>query len=88
VIYVVHPKLRLLIHGVLSAVHAFTAFVSSLDEPILPPESQLRPIVQARDARATIVARDRVRDVGLAQGIEVITWGKALEGVNGECNLT
>lgn len=70
--------------SLLAAIHAFSGFVLALEDPILPPESRLGGITRQRDPRATLVAKDRVRDLGLAQGMEVMAWGKALEGVNSE----
>lgn len=70
--------------SLLAAIHAFSGFVLALEDPILPPESRLGGMTRQRDPRATLVAKDRVRDLGLAQGMEVMAWGKALEGVNSE----
>jgi hypothetical protein len=70
--------------SLLAAIHAFSGFVLALEDPILQPESRLGGIARQRDPRATVVAKDRVRDLGLAQGVEVMAWGRALEGVNSE----
>ncbi|GFZ47093.1 hypothetical protein JCM24511_04835 [Saitozyma sp. JCM 24511] len=87
VIYVLHPHLRRMVISLLAAIHAFSGFVLALEDPILPPESRLGGMTRQRDPRATLVAKDRVRDLGLAQGMEVMAWGKALEGVNIKAGL-
>ncbi|KAK8844098.1 hypothetical protein IAR55_006892 [Kwoniella newhampshirensis] len=81
IILLAHPTLRALVLRLLSQLSQLTSFLQSLERPILQPESRFLPAPLRRDATATIVARDRVRDVGYSEGVDVFEWGKGLQGL-------
>ncbi len=81
IIYLVHLYLRPIIIRLLSQIHAFINFVRILERPILQPESRFLPMGMNRDPRATIVARERAEGIAGERGIDLVMWGKALEGV-------
>ncbi|WVQ93178.1 hypothetical protein IAU59_000242 [Kwoniella sp. CBS 9459] len=82
VLILAHPTLRTLSLRLLSQLTQLTTFLSTLERPILQPESKALPAPIQRDPMATIVARERVRDVAYAMGFNVLEWGKGLEGVS------
>lgn len=86
---VLHPLLRSRLLRLLAQLSAFRDFVSALDVPILQPESRFAPGGTSRDPRATILARERIRDlgegvgvgVGAGVGVGVGLWGRSLAGL-------
>ncbi|OXH30157.1 hypothetical protein J008_03988 [Cryptococcus neoformans] len=77
----VHPILRSLCLRILSQLHQLVLFLSTLERPILQPESKTLPAASTRDPMATVVARERIRDIPLRQGVDVEQWGRALESL-------
>ncbi|WVW79438.1 hypothetical protein I302_101407 [Kwoniella bestiolae CBS 10118] len=73
---------RQLVIKLLSQLNTLIGFLDRLDRPILQPESKVLPAPLKRDAMATIIARDRIRDVAYANGVDLMQWGKALEGLS------
>lgn len=84
VLYVVVPELRGVLRRVLAQLKAFKAFLSDLEDPILQPATKYMPQGRRRDARATVLARDRGRDLGTRDGLDIDLWGKALASVSGD----
>lgn len=74
-----HPILRSLVLRLLSQFHQLSIFLSTLERPILQPESKTLPASNTRDPMATVVAREQIRDIPLRQGVDVEQWGRALE---------
>ncbi|WVR09025.1 hypothetical protein IAU60_006085 [Kwoniella sp. DSM 27419] len=82
IILLAHPTLRAIVIKLLSQLSQFTLFLSSLEKPILQLETRSLPAPIKRDPMATIVARERIRDVAYSQGFDVMEWGKGLEQVH------
>lgn len=82
-ILILHPVLRSQVLRILAQLFAFKTFVSKLDQAILQPESKFAPQPQGRDPRATIVARERIGDLGWRDGVDVMHWGRKLQGLEG-----
>ncbi|EAL19938.1 hypothetical protein CNBF2650 [Cryptococcus deneoformans B-3501A] len=76
-----HPILRSLVLRLLSQFHQLSIFLSTLERPILQPESKTLPASNTRDPMATVVAREQIRDIPLRQGVDVEQWGRALESL-------
>jgi len=78
-LYLAHPALRSLMIRLHSQLNAFTHFVLSIDRPIAHPiENGLQGMP---DPRATILAKANVVDVLGREGVDLIQWGKAIEGL-------
>ncbi|WVF65502.1 hypothetical protein IAT40_000230 [Kwoniella sp. CBS 6097] len=84
VLLLAHPTFRALSLRILSQLTQLTTFLSTLERPILQPESRALPAPIQRDPMATIVAKERIRDVAYAMGFDILEWGKGLEGVSSE----
>ncbi|WWC63984.1 uncharacterized protein I303_106590 [Kwoniella dejecticola CBS 10117] len=91
-IILVHPRLRRIVIKLLSQLNQFIIFIEGLNRPILQPENRDRsksindptnpnPNLK-RDAMATIVARDKIRDIAYKEGLGISDWGKSLEQVS------
>lgn len=91
----VHPMLRRIPLLLLSQIYTFSQFILGLEEPIPTPDTLatrtaaglmpgLASIANERDPRATILAQDRVRELGLAVGVDTRLWGRGLEQLNSE----
>ncbi|WVQ81493.1 hypothetical protein IAT38_003617 [Cryptococcus sp. DSM 104549] len=77
-----HPTLRALTLRLLSQLSQLTTYLTTLERPILPPETKLVPAPIEREAGATVVARERMRDVALREGVDLQLWGKSLESLS------
>lgn len=78
-LYVINPYLRAMVLRLLAQVQAFIAFVSTINRPILPPETRpINGMLPMRDVRATALAKDRVKGMAMKQGVDVMKWGQAL----------
>ncbi|OCF56391.1 hypothetical protein L486_06335 [Kwoniella mangroviensis CBS 10435] len=82
IIILIQPEYRQLVIKILSQLNQLIGFLDKLDGPILQPETKVLPPRLKRDAMATILARDRIRDVAYRNGMDLIEWGKALERVS------
>lgn len=80
--YVLDGNIRDLLIKLLSQVQAFKGFLDVLEEPILQPASRFMPVGRRRDPRATILAKERGRDLGVREGLNIGMWGKALEAIS------
>lgn len=77
-LYLLHPSLRALILRLHAQLHAFANFVLSLDRPITHVNTS-RALVQPHDARATVLAKENVRDLLGREGVDLLEWGKAIQ---------
>ncbi|WVQ63830.1 uncharacterized protein L199_001986 [Kwoniella botswanensis] len=82
IIILIQPEYRQLVIKILSQLNQLIGSLDKLDGPILQPETKVLPPPLKRDAMATILARDRIRDVAYRDGMDLIEWGKALERVS------
>ncbi|WRT69112.1 uncharacterized protein IL334_006096 [Kwoniella shivajii] len=82
IILLAHPYLRKIVLRILSQLNQLVSFLHSLERPILQPETKNVPAPIRRDAMATVLAKDRVRDVAYREGIDVLDWGKSLESIS------
>lgn len=89
----VHPMLRRIPLLLLSQIFTFSQFILGLEEPIPTPDTHakrtaaglmpgLPDMANPQDPRATILAQDRVRALGLAAGLDIRQWGRGLEQLN------
>jgi hypothetical protein len=65
--------------------NAFTHFVLSIDRPIAHPGVDIS-LGGMTDPRATMLAKANVVDVLGKEGVDLIQWGKAIEGLP-QCKL-
>ncbi|WWD21245.1 hypothetical protein CI109_105729 [Kwoniella shandongensis] len=79
IILLAHPTSRSLVLRLLSQLSQLITFLQTLERPILQPETRTLPAPLQRDPMATIVARDRVRDVAYREGVDLLEWGKSLQ---------
>lgn len=86
-VYVLDGHIRDLLVKLLAQIQAFKGFLEVLEEPILQPASPFMPVGRRRDPRATILAKERGRDLGARDGLNIELWGKALEALSSECTL-
>jgi hypothetical protein len=79
-IYLLNPIPRKLVLTLLAQLNAFTAFMSALNRPILPPEPSRpgQPISLSRDVGATVLAKDRIAGLGSKTGVDLVKWAKAI----------
>ncbi|OCF40964.1 hypothetical protein I317_05242 [Kwoniella heveanensis CBS 569] len=84
VLILAHPTFRALSLRLLSQLNQLTTFLSTLERPILQPESRALPDPIQRDPMATIVARERIKDAAYAMGFDILEWGKGLEHVSNQ----
>jgi hypothetical protein len=85
--YVLDGHIRDLLVRLLAQVQAFKEFLGVLEEPILQPASRFMPVGRRRDPRATILAKERGRDLGTRDGVDIEMWGKALEAISSEFTI-
>lgn len=78
-LYLLHPSLRALILRLHTQLHSFINFVLSLDRPIPHPNGTMMGAGPQWDARATVLAKENVRDVLGKTGIDILEWGKAIQ---------
>lgn len=82
ILYLVQPSLRALVLRLHTQLHAFVNFVLYLDRPIPYAPAQANVLggsAPLRDARATVLAKENVRDALGKEGVDLIEWGKAIE---------
>lgn len=78
-IYILLPSLRFLILQILGYLKEFRRFVlENLDKPIIQPESKYNVLGKIPDPRATILVKERIKDLGDSQGLDIDLWGNAL----------
>lgn len=80
ILYLLHPSLRALVLRLHTQLHAFVNFVLSLDQPIAhAPNPAGMGVPPERDSRATVLAKENVRDVLGKEGVDLLEWGKAIQ---------
>lgn len=80
ILYLLHPSLRALILRIHTQIHAFVNFVLSLDSPIPYPNSAgMMGGGATWDPRATVLAKENVKDVLGKEGVDLIEWGTAIQ---------
>lgn len=84
-LYLVHPTLRSLVIRLHSQLNAFTHFVLSIDRPIAHPGADIS-LGGMTDPKATMLAKANVVDVLGKEGVALVEWGKAIEGLP-QCKL-
>ncbi|ORX39379.1 hypothetical protein BD324DRAFT_619463 [Kockovaella imperatae] len=81
-LHVLVPHARSTILVLLSQLDAFSSYVAGLDHPIPQPQTRYMPTSLSGDPRATILAKDRMRNLASSHGVEIERWGKELQAIH------